>query len=113
MTPRVSASSAKPSPSSPSSARFWGDNARSRWATIRALVEHGTFAIDDIIAEPNWDTIDMVAHDDAGNGPAAGSHGPLRFYSSKPTLLTTILAGEYWLIYRLTGATLGDHPYEI
>ena len=23
------------------------------------------------------------------------------------------MAGEYWLIYQLTGATLADHPYEI
>jgi hypothetical protein len=92
---------------------FLGANDRSRWATIRSLVEQGTYAIDDIIKEPNWDTIDMVEHDDAGNGPSAGSSGSMHFYSSKPTLLTTILAGEYWLIYHLTGATLGDHPYEI
>jgi hypothetical protein len=92
---------------------FLGANDRSRWATIRSLVEHGTYAIDDVIKEPNWDTIDMVAHDDAGNGPAAGSSASMHFYSSKPTLLTTILAGEYWLIYHFTGATLGDHPYEI
>jgi hypothetical protein len=92
---------------------FLGANDRSRWATIRSLVEHGTYAIDDVIKEPNWDTIDMVAHDDAGNGPAAGSSQSMHYYSSKPTLLTTILAGEYWLIYHITGATLGDHPYEI
>jgi hypothetical protein len=84
---------------------FLGANDRSRWATIRALVERGTYAIDDIIAEPNWDTIDMVQHKDAA--------GSLHLYSSKPTLPTTLLAGEYWLVNRVTGATLGDHPYEI
>ena len=41
---------------------FLSGNDRSRWDTIRALVEHGTYAIDDIVAEPNWDTIDMVQH---------------------------------------------------
>ena len=92
---------------------FLGANDRSRWATIRSLVEQGTYAIDDIIKEPNWDTIDMVEHDDVGNGPGVGSSASMHFYSSKPTLLTTILAGEYWLIYHLTGATLGDHPFEI
>jgi hypothetical protein len=92
---------------------FLGANDRSRWATIRSLIEHGTYAIDDVIKEPNWDTIDMVAHDDAGNGPATGSSASMHYYSSKPTLLTTVLAGEYWLIYHLTGATLGDHPFEI
>src|SRR5688572_30223574 len=44
---------------------FLSANDRSRWTTIRALVEHGTYAIDDIVAEPNWDTIDMVKHQDA------------------------------------------------
>ena len=27
-------------------------------------------------------------------------------YSSKPPLLPTLMAGEYWVIYRATGATL-------
>ncbi len=39
---------------------FLSGNDRSRWATVRALVEHGTYRIDDIISQPNWDTIDMV-----------------------------------------------------
>jgi hypothetical protein len=84
---------------------FLGANDRSRWDTIRSLVEHGTYAIDDIVAEPNWDTIDMVKH--------VGPDGKMHLYSSKPTLLTTLLAGEYWLINRMTGATLGERPYEI
>ena len=45
---------------------FLSANDRSRWATVRALVEHGTYAIDDIVSQPNWDTIDMVKHDDQG-----------------------------------------------
>jgi len=84
---------------------FLSANDRSRWDTIRSLVEHGTYAIDDIIAEPNWDTIDMVQH--------VGSDGKLHLYSSKPPLLATLLAGEYWLIYHVTGASLGQHPFEI
>lgn len=84
---------------------FLSANDRSRWDTIRSLVEHGTYAIDDIVAEPNWDTIDMVQH--------RGRDGNLHLYSSKPPLLATLLAGEYWLIYHLTGATLGQHPFEI
>ena len=79
---------------------FLSANDRSRWLTVRALVEHGTYAIDDVRVEPNWDTIDMVYHDG-------------HFYSSKPPLLPTLVAGPYWLIHRTTGATLGTHPYEI
>jgi hypothetical protein len=84
---------------------FLSANDRSRWMTVRALVEQGTYAIDDIVGQPTWDTIDMVQH--------RGRDGKLHFYSSKPPLLATLVAGEYWLIHRLTGWTLGDHPYEI
>ena len=52
-----------------------------------------------------WDTIDKVRH--------RNRDGELRFYSSKPPLLATMLAGEYWLIYHLTGATLEERPHEI
>lgn len=84
---------------------FLSANDRSRWLTVRSLVEHGTYAIDQVIQEPNWDTIDMVQH--------RGRDGQLHLYSSKPPLLATLVAGEYWVIHRLTGATLGDHPYTI
>ncbi len=84
---------------------FLSANDRSRWLTIRALVEQGTFAIDGLVTEPGWDTIDAVAHPDAT--------GSLRLYSSKPPLLSVLCAGPYWLLHRLTGWTLGDHPFEM
>jgi len=84
---------------------FLSGNDRSRWLTVRALVERGTFAIDDIVVEPGWDTIDAVVHPDAA--------GRLRLYSSKPPLLAVLAAGPYWLAHRLTGWTLGDHPFEM
>jgi hypothetical protein len=76
-----------------------GDNDRSRWDTVRALVDHGTYAIGHrdledggyhdrgIITEDGWRTIDKVLN------PAT-----LDFYSSKPPLLPTLVAGEYWLL---------------
>jgi len=79
---------------------FLSGNDRSRWCTIRALAEQGTYAIDDIQDQPGWDTIDMVKHDG-------------HLYSSKPPLLPTLLAGPYWVIYRTTGASLASHPYSI
>lgn len=84
---------------------FLSANDRSRWATVRALVEHGTYAIDDVVAERGWDTIDMVKHADRNGEP--------HLYSSKPPLMATLMAGPYWVIHRTTGATLGDSPYEI
>ncbi|HEV3345352.1 MAG TPA: hypothetical protein VG125_33550 [Pirellulales bacterium] len=90
---------------------FLSSNDRSRWATVRSLVELGTYQIDEIVSQPNWDTIDMVKHDDEGRPAPVPEDGHL--YSSKPPLLATLLAGPYWLIHRLTGATLADHPYAI
>ncbi|MEX0979294.1 MAG: hypothetical protein WDZ48_10600 [Pirellulales bacterium] len=84
---------------------FLSANDRSRWATIRALVEHGTYAIDDVVDQRGWDTIDMVKH--------PGRDGQDHLYSSKPPLLATLMAGQYWIVHRLTGATLGEYPYEI
>src|SRR5271157_2929998 len=61
-------------------------NDRSRWATIYSLAERGTYNID----ETPWpDTIDRVQL----NG---------HFYSSKPPLLPTLLAGEYLLLKKLS-----------
>ncbi len=108
-------------------------NDRSRWCTIRSLVEYGTYEIDEILFPPAtaedriaaqagapadgtavrpfpprselWFSIDVVRH--------PNREGELRFYSSKPPLLATLLAGEYWLIHQVTGATLEEYPYDI
>ena len=85
---------------------FLSANDRSRWATIRSLGDDGTYVIDDIIFDAKgnrvrgWHTIDLVRH--------RGADGEYHYYSSKPTLLTTLLAGEYWLIKQFTGATLAE-----
>jgi hypothetical protein len=85
---------------------FLSGNDRSRWCTVRALVEEdlrvegAPYAIDRVIQEPGWDTIDMVKH---------GGH----LYSSKPPLFPTLMAAEYWVLHRLSGATLGSEPYAI
>ena len=84
---------------------FLSANDRSRWMTIRSLVERGTYEIDEIRTEPTWDSIDIVRH--------KGRDDMYHFYSSKPPLLATLIAAEYWLIHQFSGATLGDYPYQI
>jgi len=87
---------------------FLSANDRSRWCTIRALVDDGTYAIDQIVTDPQeyprWGTIDMVKHDRSGEP---------HLYSSKPTLLPTLLSGEYWLLQMCTGWTLSQQPFEV
>lgn len=65
-------------------------NDRSRWCTVWSLVEHGTYHIDEIDQVPHWSTIDKVRH---RNNDAE----PWHFYSSKPPLFPTMVAGLYWL----------------
>ena len=84
---------------------FLSGNDRSRWLAIRALVEKGTFEIDELLDRHVWNTIDMVKH--------RGRDGQMHLYSSKPPLLIVLLAGEYWLIHQATGWTLGANPYEV
>ena len=80
-------------------------NDQSRWATIRALVDTGSYSIGyreeypdgthrdfGIIALDDWQSTDVVMH------PTTK-----RFYSSKPTLLPTVLAGEYWILRNVLG----------
>ena len=67
-------------------------NVMSRWATVEAVADHGTYAID---ATKYTATIDKVK---------VGEH----FYSSKPPVLPTIVAGVYWVYRSITGDTLGS-----
>jgi hypothetical protein len=63
-----------------------GENDLSRWATVYSLAERGTYNID----QTPWpDTIDRVR-----------LHG--HYFSSKPPLLATLLAGEYLLLKKLS-----------
>ena len=87
-------------------------NDRSRWCTVRALVEDGTYAIDRMVTIKDpatgrryWKSIDMVRH----RGPDGREH----YYSSKPPLFPTLLAGQYWVIRALTGATFEDESFFI
>lgn len=75
-------------------------NDRSRWETVWSLIERGTFQIDEIDAAPGWGTIDKVRHEG-------------HFYSSKPPLQSTLVAGVYWCVKRLTGWNLTDNAAEV
>lgn len=84
----------------PPHSAFLSANDRSRWCTVWALVERGTYQIDEIIERPGWDTIDKVRWKG-------------HFYSSKPALLPTLVAGLYWTIKQSTGWTLDDDPHAV
>ena len=70
------------------------------------------YAIDKAWETPGWDSIDVVKHGlpdeiyDPSN-PASGY-----MYSSKPTLLPTVMAGPYWVLNRCFGLSLAKRPFE-
>ena len=68
-------------------------NDRSRWCTVWSIVERDTYTIDRIIGQPGWDTIDKVRFKE-------------HFYSTKPALLPTAVAGVYWCVKKTTGWNL-------
>lgn len=94
----------------------FGSNDRSRWATAVALVDQGKYVIGrrepKLVTETNkygnegiifdsdgWRTIDVVLNPETQE-----------FYSSKPPLLATIVAGEYWLLKHVFGWSLKNPP---
>lgn len=103
---------------------FLSANDRSRFCTIRVLVEpelrekrtimrnggaveeEVPYAIDKIVTRKGWDSIDMVYHTlpDDPNGPGY-------LFSSKPPLLPTVMAAPYWVIYKTTGKTFDTDLY--
>ncbi|QDT92503.1 hypothetical protein [Gimesia algae] len=82
------------------SAPLQSANDRSRWCTVWSLVEEGTYQIDTINDRPGWSSIDKVRHEG-------------HFYSSKPPLFPTIVAGLYWFIKTTTGLNLNRNLHDV
>ncbi len=98
----------------PEPAPTFSSNDKSRWATVRALVDEGTYVIgrrvnhreteksadggktgyadEGILFLNDYRSLDVVMDPETG-----------LFYSSKPPLFPTLLAGEYWLFKSLVG----------
>ena len=98
----------------------FSSNDRSRWAAVRALVENGTFVVgkrDQFDLNPAAAVAGTVAiakvkgYRDTGIAFEEGyrsvdfAKNPQtdEFYSTKPPLFTTIVAGEYWLLNKALG----------
>ncbi|HMO13369.1 MAG TPA: hypothetical protein PKD64_06200 [Pirellulaceae bacterium] len=87
---------------------YFSANDRSRWVTIRALGDHNTFALDGVLQAENgrnWDSIDKVMH--------LGRDGQPHFYSSKPPMLSWLLAYQYVALKQLTGRNLTEDTFFI
>lgn len=92
-----------------------GANDRSRWVTIRTLVDEGTY----VIGQREYDPADPKKYKDTGPVSEDGwgtidkvmPPGSDRFYSSKPPFIATIMAGEYWLLKKAFGWSIVNDRY--
>lgn len=82
------------------SAPLQSANDRSRWCTVWSLVEQGSYQIDTINERAGWSSIDKVRHKG-------------HFYSSKPPLFPTFVAGLYWVLKTTTGLNLDQNLYDV
>jgi hypothetical protein len=97
----------------------FGSNDRARWATVKALVEEGTFVIGRRVEDPKeskgyrdegigftdgFKSVDIVLHPDRKE-----------FYATKPPLFTVLVAGEYWLLHKVLKWDLSEkkHRWEV
>lgn len=78
------------------------DNEAARIATIQAIVEHRTLAIDHSSFVPKTGTITVAEGTRPASGPAKRGE---RHYSKQPPVLAALLAGPYWIMHRF-GLTL-------
>lgn len=78
----------------------------SRYCTVWALLERGSYAIDDCPWQK--DTQDKVQKDEPFSREATP---PKHFYSSKPPLLATVMAGVIYPFRKASGVPLG-HVFE-
>jgi hypothetical protein len=72
---------------------FYSANDLSRWSTVYSLAERGTYNIDETPWPATIDRVQLNGH----------------FYSEKPPLLPTLLAGEYLLLKKLSFGRLSFH----
>ena len=119
----------------------YGSNDRSRWAAVRALVDRGTFVIGRrdrgvVLASgpavlAARDPLGTLALLEAGYRARVGSdHGiifedgfqsvdkvlnpaTLEYYSTKPPLLSVLVAGEYWLLKKAFGWSFVEQRWEV
>jgi hypothetical protein len=80
-------------------------NDKSRWATVRALVDDGTYSIGRRVyhADKTFHDEGIVAEGASRSTDVVMNPDTKQFYSSKPPLLPTVLAGEYWVLKKLFG----------
>ena len=93
-------------------ASSWNDG--SRLATVEALVDQHTWAIDNsiFVKVPEQHDLDPYGRDVPSTGGTMDKifiNG--HFYSHEPPVVALYMAGVYWVAQKLTGLTAAQHPH--
>lgn len=121
----------------------FSSNDRARWATVRALVDEGTFVVGQRnirVVRGSWvaplgqlnpiavatltlagkherlaprSNTGIIFEDGYQSVDKALDPKTLEYHSTKPPLLSVLIAGLYWLVQTLTGWTLAAHPFAV
>lgn len=83
---------------------MFSSNDKSRWATVRALVHDGTFVIGKRVDPENPKSDVGIKADSAfASTDVVLNPNTQEFYSSKPPLMSILVAGQYWVLNRVFG----------
>ncbi len=86
---------------------FMTANDISRWCTVWSLLERGTYAIDECPWQGDTqDKIQWPPRKEGDPAPAEGQPDGRHYYSSKPALISTLIAGMLYPARRITGVPL-------
>ena len=97
----------------------FSSNDRSRWATVKALVEDGTFVIGRRVPD---EKVPKGYTDEGILFPGARGYGSVdvvlnpdtnEFFATKPPLLTVFAAGQYWVLHKVFHRNIDDHKWEV
>jgi hypothetical protein len=97
----------------------FSSNDRSRWATVKSLVENGTFVIgqriEDAKSKNGYRDTGILFDPPGGYGSIDVMMNPEtgEFFSTKPPLFTVMVAGEYGLLKKLFGWSLDEDRWPV
>lgn len=95
----------------------FSSNDRSRWATVKALVEEHTFVIGrrvpDETAPKGYRDVGVTFGDGFGSVDKVLHPTDHLFFATKPPLLTLVAAGQYWVLHTAFQWNIDEHRWEV
>src|SRR5262245_24386366 len=95
----------------------YSSNDRSRWATVKALVEDNTFVVGERKQDPKapkgYKDVGLVDTDGFKSVDYVLHPERQQFFSTKPPLLTLFVAGQYWVLHKHLHKDMAEDKWEV